>query len=185
MILSGKIEPAGVCPLAPVLRGEGEGEGLFERAITKELSAVKTDFRATPTFGTACPKADKQWHLFSWRIAKGKCHCFGVLAEAVPVTVHVRTDFRQQLSAVKTDFRATPTFGTACPRADKQWHRFSWWQLGQRRSELPDGEPQRECSDEPDERQRFSRGPEFRWKERLDLRLPMEQIVFPFNQDHT
>ena len=67
MNLSDRIEPAGVCPLAPVLRGEGEGEGegLFERAITKELSAVKTDFLATPTFGTACPKADKQWHLFS------------------------------------------------------------------------------------------------------------------------
>ena len=66
MILSGRMEPAGVCPLAPVHRGEGEGEGLFERAITKDLSAVKTDFRATPTFGTACPKADKQWHLLSW-----------------------------------------------------------------------------------------------------------------------
>ena len=46
----------------------------------------------------------------------------------MPITVHGRTDFPQQLSAVKTDFRATPTFGTACPKADKQWHLFSWWQ---------------------------------------------------------
>jgi hypothetical protein len=53
------MEPEGVCPLAPVLRGEGEGEGLFERAITKDLSAVETDFHATPTLSTACPKADK------------------------------------------------------------------------------------------------------------------------------
>jgi len=81
----------------------GEGEGLFDGLITKELSAVKTDFQATQTFGTACPKADKQWHLFSWRIAKRKCHCFGVLAEAVPITVHGNTEASFEPWSLKPD----------------------------------------------------------------------------------
>ena len=38
-----------------------------------------------------------------------------------------------------------------------------WRQLGQRRGELPDGEPQHERTDEPHEQQRLSPGPEFRW----------------------
>jgi hypothetical protein len=38
-----------------------------------------------------------------------------------------------------------------------------WRQLGQRRGELPDGEPQHERPDEPHERQRLPAGPEFRW----------------------
>ena len=45
--------------------------------------------------GTACPKADKQWHilvvlthlpqLLAW--VEPVCHCFGVLAEAVLLTL--------------------------------------------------------------------------------------------------
>jgi RNA-directed DNA polymerase len=54
-----------------------------------------------------------------------------------------------------------------------------WRQLGQRRGELPDGEPQHERPDEPHERQRFPAGPEFRWHRGAGPETPDGTDHFP------
>jgi len=63
--------------------------------------------------------------------------------------------------------------------------RCQWWQLEQRRSELPDGEPQHERSDEPHEQQRLPLGAEFRWFGRLCPESWTEQIVSQTDQEQS
>ena len=51
----------------------------------RQTEVIQFVVASPATFGTACPRADKQWH-------EARCHCFGVFGEAVLFVFSVLAD---------------------------------------------------------------------------------------------
>ena len=91
----------------------------FEKGVTHESRPHSIDL--PERFGER--GTTKTWSTPS---RPAKCHCFGVFEEAVLFAFSLCAGYTTYHKTRLGEFLvADPaTFGTACPRADKQWHKF-------------------------------------------------------------